>query len=257
MESMKRPKATNILDDEEVELLTNLVMAALPSGAQKLILSGHSNPEDTIRMRSLGATFKEARESSNECLKDTSLKTKIPQYRIRAVENGNVSHIKPVFLRSLSLHFRLDEWCSRWSSKNRELAERLGMLEWLSIRKTAGRQANKGFSESELTKITELVESFVESRRPPQHIRSELDTCYRITGQSFEIFEIRPRWRQPEEIQEISVAKATYVKSRKVWKLYWMRADLKWHRYTPLPDTKSLQHVLKEIGEDPYCCFWG
>ena len=257
MESMKIPKETKILDDEEVHLLTSLVMAALPDGAKELLLSSKSNPENTIRMRSVRATFKNARESANESLKDTSQKTKIPQYRIRAIESGDVSYIKPNCLRTLSSYFRLDKWCARWASKNRELSERLGMPEWLNSGKTKGKRRNTGLSESDLTKITELVETFVESRKPPQHIRPELDIGYRITGQSFAIFEIRPRWRQPEITHEIPVAKATYVKSRKVWKLYWMRADLKWHRYTPLPDTKFLQQVLDEIGDDPFCCFWG
>ncbi|MGH8716972.1 MAG: DUF3024 domain-containing protein [Burkholderiales bacterium] len=29
------------------------------------------------------------------------------------------------------------------------------------------------------------------------------------------------------------VAKATYVKAQDVWKVFWQRADLKWHRYDP------------------------
>lgn len=111
--------------------------------------------------------------------------------------------------------------------------------------------------ESVMEKAKTQIETFVESRRPPEHIRSKVDIGYRITGQSFEIFEIRPRWNQPEIIDEIPVAKATYVKSRKVWKLYWMRADFKWHGYKPLPETKSLRDVLNEINEDPHGCFWG
>ncbi|MCK5116878.1 MAG: DUF3024 domain-containing protein [Candidatus Aegiribacteria sp.] len=112
-------------------------------------------------------------------------------------------------------------------------------------------------SEFEIKRISELVGKFVESRRPAPHIRPELDIGFRISGQSFEIFEVRPQWKNPEKRMEGPVAKATYVVSRKIWKLYWMRADLKWHRYTPLPDTGSLEQVLKEISEDPYCCFWG
>jgi len=34
---------------------------------------------------------------------------------------------------------------------------------------------------------------------------------------------------------EEPIAKARYVKIRDVWKIYWMRADCKWHSYPPAP----------------------
>ena len=56
---------------------------------------------------------------------------------------------------------------------------------------------------------------------------------------------------------EHPVIKATWVKSRGHWRVYWMRADLKWHRYDPLPDAGTLETVLAELDADPYACFWG
>ena len=111
-------------------------------------------------------------------------------------------------------------------------------------------------SEFELKRINKLVGEFVDSRRPESHIRPELDICFGISGQSFEIYSKRPHWENPGMTINSPVAKATYVKKTKKWKLYWMRADLKWHRYL-LPETDSLEEILKEIGDDPYCCFWG
>jgi hypothetical protein len=67
----------------------------------------------------------------------------------------------------------------------------------------------------------------VEKNRPPPQIRPELDLGYGLSGQSIEIFEIRPVWKNPEEMMEHPLAKATFVKTRAVWKVYWMRADLK------------------------------
>jgi len=49
-------------------------------------------------------------------------------------------------------------------------------------------------------------------------------------------------------------AKIQCIKSRNIWKLYWMRRDLKWHGYGEYP---SLEAALKEIDEDPDCCFFG
>lgn len=112
-------------------------------------------------------------------------------------------------------------------------------------------------SEFEIKRIEKLVGAFVETKRPPAHIRPQLDIGYRITNQSFEIFEIRPKFNKPEEKHEISVAKATYVKTKKIWKLYWMRADLKWHGYQPFPESKSLEEIIETIKADEHYCFWG
>lgn len=101
------------------------------------------------------------------------------------------------------------------------------------------------------------VGTWLEARRPPPEIRPELDLGFRIEGQSIEIFEIRPLWRHPGKKIESSVAKATYVKSRELWKVYWKRADLRWHRYEPAGEMGSLEDVLALVGEDAYGAFWG
>lgn len=112
-------------------------------------------------------------------------------------------------------------------------------------------------SEFETKKIEKEVRSFVEKRRPAPHIRPELDLGFRVKGQSVEIFEVRPRWRHPEEKMEHAVAKATYVKTQRIWKIYWQRADLKWHGYEPNPEVLTLQKFLAIVDRDDYACFFG
>lgn len=104
---------------------------------------------------------------------------------------------------------------------------------------------------------TKLLERYVESKRPPLEIRDQLDIGYRKEGQVFEIFELRPNWRDKSKKMEISVAKARYVKSRSVWRLYWMRANLKWYFYEPPGEMTGLSEVLEAIDADIYGCFWG
>ena len=112
-------------------------------------------------------------------------------------------------------------------------------------------------SEFEIKRIEKLVGGFVEKMRPPPDIRNKLDIGFRISGQSFEIYEIRPQWNNPEKKIEGPIAKATYIKSKKIWQLFWMRADLKWHRYQPFPSSKSLEEILEVVSQDPHGCFWG
>ena len=113
------------------------------------------------------------------------------------------------------------------------------------------------FNELEKKRIEKAASQFIENNRPLPHIRPELDLGYRVTGQSVEIFEIRPKWKAMHEKDEHPVAKATYVKSQEVWRIYWQRADLKWHRYTPFPEAESITDFFSVLAQDEYCCFWG
>lgn len=112
-------------------------------------------------------------------------------------------------------------------------------------------------NELEKKRVENAVGAFVARRRPPVHVRKEVDLDFRIAGQSIEIFEIRPVWQGNGETHEIPIAKATFVRTRSVWQLYWQRRDLKWHSYEPLPAARSIEEVIAEIDADPCACFWG
>ena len=94
-------------------------------------------------------------------------------------------------------------------------------------------------------------------RRPPVHLRAQVDLAFRFDGRSVELFEIRARLLEPTEKWEEALAKARYVKSRDVWLVYWQRADFKWHTYGPKPVVHSLRAFLALVDEDEYGCFFG
>jgi hypothetical protein len=105
--------------------------------------------------------------------------------------------------------------------------------------------------------IIETLENFIEKKRPPVEIRPKLDISYKIENQSVIIFEIRPRWNNPAEYHESAIAKTTFIHTKQYWKIFWMRADLKWHNYKPKPTVKYIQQFLDLVEEDKYGCFWG
>lgn len=112
--------------------------------------------------------------------------------------------------------------------------------------------------EFELARVSKAMDVFMQQRRPPPHIRPKLDLGFRVTGQSIEIFEIRPRWDgPPDEKHESPVAKATYVRTRGVWRVFWQRRDLKWHSYEPKPEVKSVEEFASLVSEDAHACFFG
>ncbi len=113
-------------------------------------------------------------------------------------------------------------------------------------------------SEFETKRYEQIVKRYVDGRRPPPHIRPELDLSYRVEGQSVEIFEIRPVWRgAPGEKREHPIAKSTFVKSRGMWKVFWQRADLKWHSYEPQAEVQRLEDFLAVVERDEHGCFYG
>lgn len=113
-------------------------------------------------------------------------------------------------------------------------------------------------SEFEVARVRRAVSAFVERRRPPPHIRPKLDFGFRLSGQSVELFEIRPVWRgRGGEKHESPFAKATYVRTKGRWRVFWMRRDLKWHGYDPAPEVPSIEDFVQLVQEDEYACFFG
>lgn len=112
-------------------------------------------------------------------------------------------------------------------------------------------------SEFELKRTKKIVAAFIEKHRPEPHIRPNLDLSFRMEGQSVEIFEIRPRWNNPKEKHEIPIAKATYVKTRQSWRVFWQRSDMKWHRYDPAPEVRLIEDFLDLVDKDEAGCFFG
>lgn len=112
-------------------------------------------------------------------------------------------------------------------------------------------------SEIETKRIEKALAAYLEKHRPPPHIRPQLDLGYRLSRQSVELFEIRPMFQKPSVKQEHSFAKATYVRTRDHWNVFWMRQDLKWHAYQPHPVARDIEEFLSVVEADEYHCFYG
>ncbi len=109
-----------------------------------------------------------------------------------------------------------------------------------------------------MARVQRAMDALMQQRRPPPHVRQKLDLGFRVTGQSVEIFEIRPVWRSPvDEKHESAVAKATYVRTRGIWRVFWKRSDLKWHGYEPRPEVKSIDDFAALVADDAHACFFG
>lgn len=113
------------------------------------------------------------------------------------------------------------------------------------------------FDISQSAEIVQTMEEYMAFVRPEPDIRPQLDIGYELKGNSVFLFEIRPVWDNPQEIRRYPYAKTTFIKSKNIWKIYWMRANLKWYPYNPRPEVKTLKAFLKIVEEDAYGCFKG
>ena len=114
------------------------------------------------------------------------------------------------------------------------------------------------FTDIEIGTHAALIEQLLWSRRrPPLHLRDQIREGQCFNGMAIEFFFVRPAFERPGQFFEESIAKVRYVRSRRVWRLYWKRADGKWHGYQPCPRVASLAAALRVIDEDACQCFFG
>ena len=112
-------------------------------------------------------------------------------------------------------------------------------------------------SEIEIKRCEKALAVFMERRRPPPAIRSQLDMVYKMSGHSVEIFEVQPHWQDHSKTMKTPVARVTFVRTKNHWKVFWMRHDLKWHGYPPKVQVASFEASLGVVDRDEHCCCFG
>lgn len=114
--------STAILDPEQVEKMASAVrrllgptlLAQLPNAALDL--------ENGIRFRAVAASCRQERERRGLTLKQMAVQVKLPQYRIKAVEEGSLTSIRSSALKKQISFLELQSWYDRWAAANPTLA---------------------------------------------------------------------------------------------------------------------------------------
>lgn len=111
------------------------------------------------------------------------------------------------------------------------------------------------FNDLEFHAVNKEVKLFIESMRPPEHLRGEFDIVYIIANQTIDIGEQRQVWRgKPGETRVHPSARIVYMRTLKLWRIFWMRRDMKWHLYDAV---ETLTEALEIVRIDPNGCFFG
>lgn len=125
---MKIKKKTQILTEDEVQELSRRLTELLPPKVVAYSQDHGITTETTIRMSSLAARFEEARVARGQSIKEVAAQLRVPQYRLRAVEQGRASDIVPEVLAKYSAFLDLDRWCKRWATANQQLGIQLALI---------------------------------------------------------------------------------------------------------------------------------
>tara|TARA_R110001583_G_scaffold4077_8_gene24399 strand:- start:16 stop:375 length:360 start_codon:yes stop_codon:yes gene_type:complete len=112
------------------------------------------------------------------------------------------------------------------------------------------------FTQLEREEFEHLLSERLANRK--QHAAKKgFDIGYKFNNQSIEFFENHPSTNYERGFWNVHVAKLTYVRTKDVWKIYWMRGSLKWQGYLRCPETKKFNEALFFVNEDLDEIFWG
>jgi hypothetical protein len=112
------------------------------------------------------------------------------------------------------------------------------------------------FNELELKRIDRTVGELCRRSTRPEYADQLRFEC-EIDGHTVSIWEVRPPWDGVGDPTRMGVARFRFFRSRGAWLLYWMRRDLKWHRYDDIAPTPNLAALVAIVGADEYGAFFG
>jgi len=140
----KRTGPREFPTDAEVEEVARLMIENFPPGAAQMLAGYGIDPRDGIRFHAVATRCREMRERRGLTIKAAAHELRVPQYRLRAIEDGRTHQIEPdVLARYLAL-LNLGRWFARWMAYNPALAAKLGATTTPTRRRTRASQRAGG-----------------------------------------------------------------------------------------------------------------
>lgn len=106
--------------------------------------------------------------------------------------------------------------------------------------------------------FTEIqIKNYINKIRPPKEMRHQVDITYRFTNNVVDIYETRPRWDDDTKVVNLPISRAKYIKSKNIWRIYWINSNEKWLAYKPKPEVVLFENYITILEKDENGCFWG
>ncbi|MBZ0168103.1 hypothetical protein MELA_02344 [Candidatus Methylomirabilis lanthanidiphila] len=123
------PLLTKILTRQEIRLVARRIKAMLPAEIFQFSRSRGRSVEDTLRIGSLSKRCQIEREKLRLTVKQAAEQLRVPQYHLRACDEGDLSEIRQDVLGEYLVLLGLQDWVQEWIAANPGLARRLGLNE--------------------------------------------------------------------------------------------------------------------------------
>ena len=120
---------SKILNDEEIKAIVFLAQKTFGRTFFDKTGEFDFSFENMLRFRAVSARCRDARIRLGLSIKETALKLKVPQYRIKAIENASVREIVPDALLKYVAFLGLEKWFHRWITANQALASKIGITD--------------------------------------------------------------------------------------------------------------------------------
>ena len=110
----------------------------------------------------------------------------------------------------------------------------------------------------ELTKkqIESILGAFC-NERVPSHLRNKVRLIFTFEDDSVFLIEERPVYNDPSRWTQGFVAQFRFDLESKTWTLFCQDRNLKWHPYQRVKPSRTFNHLLQEVKNDPTGIFWG
>lgn len=129
LEKKTRDLMRKILSEDEVRRLTcglrNFIGPVLGELSEHYGLDF----EASVRFGAVAHRLREAREARGMDLKSAARAVRVPQYRLRYIEQSSLKHLRGSDLHAYIDFLGLNRWFQRWRKANPELAARLAQSE--------------------------------------------------------------------------------------------------------------------------------
>jgi hypothetical protein len=100
------------------------------------------------------------------------------------------------------------------------------------------------------------MQSFCDKRVPAKY-KNKIRLYFKIRGNSVTLVDSRLDIFGANEWLDLSIAQFRYDESKGIWILYYADRNDKWHIYVDFDSSKNLEHLIKEVDDDPTGIFFG
>ena len=122
-----KKKKIDSISTEAAHELGELVLDSLGPRFRELSREFNLNIADLFQFTPVSQQCSDKRHKLGLDIKEASKQSGVPQYRIKAIEEGSFSYITPEAMRKYLCFLGLEKWYRDWSLKNKELVKAKGL----------------------------------------------------------------------------------------------------------------------------------